>query len=442
MLIQLKNKLMKSKNISFLLFIVISLLACSSEYNKTKKNIIIKGSVTKGELNAIVIYTDSVFRIVPIQNNQFTVNLPLLKDDVFLGMAAMYSKNYIYAMAGDTLDLKIDATDFSQSLVNSLTDPINNYLLKKQISLSEIRPVHIEYADLDSIATVLNENYHSLLRSVPDISENFKYVEQSINIKTELLKLDYSNKLFTERESPLKEPIVYDEKHMVSPVYLDFMDNVRWGLASETLDSLINSENRTLGNYLLFRDLRSDIVLKGIGKIESKLNLFNKVNTVYDYRKCIEALIKERESIVAGAIAPNFTYENEAGEMVQLNQFKGKYVLIDLWATWCAPCIKEMVFLEVIQKKFEHDNIEFIMISIDEDKDRWLRYLSENSDLDGVQLIGNDGNNSTILKDYKIGSIPNYILIDPEGKIVDVSAPRPSSGKLEKLLIEKVRNKK
>lgn len=82
------------------------------------------------------------------------------------------------------------------------------------------------------------------------------------------------------------------------------------------------------------------------------------------------------------------------------------------------------------------------MISIDEDKDRWLRYLSENSDLDGVQLIGNDGNNSTILKDYKIGSIPNYILIDPEGKIVDVSAPRPSSGKLEKLLIEKVRNKK
>ena len=89
-----------------------------------------------------------------------------------------------------------------------------------------------------------------------------------------------------------------------------------------------------------------------------------------------------------GNASPSFAYENHKGGVTKLEDFKGKYVYIDVWATWCAPCRAEIPFLQKIEEKYHGKNIEFISISIDTDKDheKWNKFVTDKN-LGGVQLI-------------------------------------------------------
>ena len=126
-----------------------------------------------------------------------------------------------------------------------------------------------------------------------------------------------------------------------------------------------------------------------------------------------------------GTPSPIFNnYENYAGGTSSLEDFKGRYVYIDVWATWCGPCKKEIPYLKAIEEKFHDRNIEFVSISVDE------------KSLTGIQLISDNGWETDFIKSYKISGIPRFILIDPKGNIIDPDAPRPSSSELTKLLEE------
>ncbi len=161
------------------------------------------------------------------------------------------------------------------------------------------------------------------------------------------------------------------------------------------------------------------------------------------YRKAVhKKLKKKQESLKAlkkGKPAPGFTYPNLEGEMVSLKDFKGSYVYIDAWATWCGPCIKEIPQLKKLHDRFKDENIEFVSISLDKSKDKqkWKQMVN-NKNLKGHQLYAKGkAFKAKLAQDYMINSIPRFILIDPEGKIVDANAPRPSGNigaKLNELL--------
>ncbi|MBA4166515.1 MAG: TlpA family protein disulfide reductase [Chitinophagaceae bacterium] len=132
-------------------------------------------------------------------------------------------------------------------------------------------------------------------------------------------------------------------------------------------------------------------------------------------------------SLAKGTIAPTFKLADIKGKTVSLSDFKGKVVYIDLWASWCAPCLKEMLYMEALKKKFSIRPIEMIAISIDTDTGKWLAKIVSMK-LSGVQLIDSKGSeNSKIAKDYKIHGVPHYVLIDKNGRIASAFAPRPSS---------------
>jgi thiol-disulfide isomerase/thioredoxin len=132
-------------------------------------------------------------------------------------------------------------------------------------------------------------------------------------------------------------------------------------------------------------------------------------------------------SLKKGVIAPAFKLIDTKGKTVTLSDFKGKVVYIDMWASWCGPCLKEMPYMEALKKKFSNRPIEMIAISIDTDKGKWLAKIASMK-LDGVQLIDDKGSeNSKIAKDYKIHGVPHYVLIDKKGRIASAFAPRPSS---------------
>jgi len=143
---------------------------------------------------------------------------------------------------------------------------------------------------------------------------------------------------------------------------------------------------------------------------------------------------KHKTVLKKGAVSPMFhNYENLNGGTTSLNDLKGKYVYIDIWATWCNPCKEEIPFLKKMETKFHNKNIEFVSISLDDKRDyKVWKDMVLKEELGGVQLYANGDQNFT--NAYKVRSIPRFILIDPEGKIVEANAPRPSSPSLIQLL--------
>ena len=131
-------------------------------------------------------------------------------------------------------------------------------------------------------------------------------------------------------------------------------------------------------------------------------------------------------------VAPNFVYENHKGGKTSLESMKGKYVYIDVWATWCGPCRAEIPFLKELEKSYHGKNIEFVSVSVDVEKDyeKWKTFVTEKA-LGGTQLYADKNWNSDFIKAFGINSIPRFILIDPKGVVIDADAARPSNPKLK-----------
>jgi thiol-disulfide isomerase/thioredoxin len=147
--------------------------------------------------------------------------------------------------------------------------------------------------------------------------------------------------------------------------------------------------------------------------------------------------------LTKGKPSPKFTnYLNYNGGKTSLDSFKGKYVYIDVWATWCKPCIGEIPALKSLEKKYHTKNIAFVSISIDSENTagswenafaKWNKMVKSKS-LTGTQLYA--GEDVEFIKEYVVTGIPRFILIDPKGNIVNSNAPRPSNPDLEDLFKE------
>lgn len=144
---------------------------------------------------------------------------------------------------------------------------------------------------------------------------------------------------------------------------------------------------------------------------------------------------KAKANKMTGKPSPQFDYENFKGGKTKLADLKGKYVYIDLWATWCAPCRAEIPYLQKVEEKYHGKNIEFVSISIDKEKDRekWKNFVADKS-LVGVQLFADKDWQSEFVVNYGVMGIPRFILIDPQGNVVSSDAERPSSPDLQKQL--------
>lgn len=136
-----------------------------------------------------------------------------------------------------------------------------------------------------------------------------------------------------------------------------------------------------------------------------------------------------------GVVSPSFDYENHKGGKTKLEDLRGKYVYIDVWATWCGPCIAEIPHLKKVEAKYHGKNIEFVSISVDTDKDyeKWKKMVVS-KELGGIQLFADKNWTSDFIKAYGINAIPRFILIGPDGKVIKADAARPSSASLTELL--------
>lgn len=156
-----------------------------------------------------------------------------------------------------------------------------------------------------------------------------------------------------------------------------------------------------------------------------------------EFKMTLTEKYNKTKELAKGQPSPSFDYENHKGGTTSLDDLRGKYVYIDVWATWCGPCKREIPYLKEVEREYQNQNIEFVGISIDrkQDYDTWREFVTT-EELAGIQLYADNDWKSQFVTDYGIEGIPRFILVDPEGNIVSADAPRPSDSKLTELFDE------
>ena len=166
--------------------------------------------------------------------------------------------------------------------------------------------------------------------------------------------------------------------------------------------------------------------------LQNDKRFFNYIET--NYPKMHESAAK----LAKGVKSPEFVnYENIDGTRTSLSDLKGKYVYIDVWATWCGPCKAEIPSLKALEEEFHGKNIEFVSISVDKENayETWRNMVAD-KELKGIQLYADKNFGSDFIIEYGIDAIPRFILIDPDGNIVDANTSRPSNPKTKELFKE------
>lgn len=140
-------------------------------------------------------------------------------------------------------------------------------------------------------------------------------------------------------------------------------------------------------------------------------------------------VIRKTNKLAVGNPAPDFTLLDKNGKEVSLSDFRGKYVYIDFWATWCSPCLAEMEVMERLHKKYGR-KVVFLSISVDKRPEQMNRFLKRNK---YKWTFLHYGNQPSIKDIYRVYGVPVYYLIDPDGFLVQSPAHRPT-GKIEEHL--------
>lgn len=110
---------------------------------------------------------------------------------------------------------------------------------------------------------------------------------------------------------------------------------------------------------------------------------------------------------------PDTPFQNGAGETLTLSDFKGKLLIVNLWATWCAPCIREMPTLDALEAELGGDTFHVIALSQDREGERVARPFIEKNGWKNLELYVNDG--TTFGRDAKVRGLPTTLIIAPDG---------------------------
>lgn len=186
---------------------------------------------------------------------------------------------------------------------------------------------------------------------------------------------------------------------------------------------LSNIKSQAVKEYLVASFSISYIDSEGVDDAEEVKAIFNKEVTNSVMQAAFNSLYAQGSSVAKGSKAHGFKYLDINGKEVSLDDFKGRYVYIDIWATWCAPCREEYPHLQMLEKAFQGTNISFVSISTDQDEAKWKQTVKDEK-MGGIQL--HTGGDEDFLNAFRVKGIPRFILINPEGRIENANMTRPS----------------
>jgi len=452
----------------FIVAVTFLAFSCKQEEHLPVDYAVITGNLSNSNVEHPVILSG-------IKDRSYRNNIELAEDgsfsDTIRGEKGLYQINYkkkrstIYLEDGFNLNINANLKKLDSTIAfNGAGAAENNFIKARAKKAKELEGTgNIYLLEEDAIKEKLNvivTSLNGLLNNTQGISEDFR-ISQEKDIKyTNLIKLinyefyhgHYAKKRgFKTKEGFLDElhNLDYNNqedyensrayKYLVSTHYKNKADSLR---AAEKIskDIALLRTYASVTNEKIKNDLLNSTTanLNRTKNLEEFYTLFMASSTDEEQKNKVTELYESLKELQVGNPSPKFeNYENYAGGTTSLDDLKGKYVYIDVWATWCGPCTKQIPFLKEVEKAYHGKNIEFVSISVDKQKDydKWRAMVSD-KELEGIQLFAEKDFKSKFIKDYAINSIPKFILIGPDGNIISANAPRPSNKTLITLFDE------
>lgn len=231
--------------------------------------------------------------------------------------------------------------------------------------------------------------------------------------------------------------------------FMQFQSGYSYGSMSKAKIKTIldNTDDELLKEINIANELYKMLERREVDEFESQLSLFNKsVKKPFLREPLINKYLKTKQHFETPKQEVNTVLKLAKGTPANkllnkiIEDHKGKVIYLDIWATWCGPCRKEMPNSQKLEKKLNDDNVAFVYLCIDSKEDQWKAIISEMS-LGGNHYFATSDQISFVKKMFEINGIPEYVLIDPKGNIIEKGNHlRPSNGlietKIENLLKE------
>jgi thiol-disulfide isomerase/thioredoxin len=434
------------------------------DYSKT----VFSGSIdSKDQFQKVYIKDNTVqdtIAIISIKNNTFhyvfdkkviTDNYTFVIDGKYGGNVFFGQNDSIYLdgkIFGQVSDFKLKGTRLAENQMatnSELNWSMVSYYLEENVNLDKpnmiIEALHEEWKEnmetankFKTVDNYIPKNDYTKRNQKLITTRYLNMWNDFVKKRAALYPNEKTNggKLIAEIQANLS---LTDESLLSSSEYFDYVISQLIAKNNQDIDnntkSILAISNMQTGSFkdkMLFWQMsksideastsseRNEFVAKYITQFSNK-----------NYQRKINKINNIAESLGKGKPAPFFEATNIDGKRGSIADLQGKFVLIDVWATWCGPCKQQSPYFEKFALKYKKENIQFIALSTDENIQKW--YIAAKSKSKSVlQLHTNNLNLFT--KDYDLVSIPRFILIDPNGNFVNANLPFPSDASFEVLL--------
>lgn len=408
-----------------------------------------------------IIYQEATYWLKPNASGEFNVDFELTEP--VTGELRFGETNIpVYLEPGDSLHLQFEPQRIAQTLQYSGQGAANNnYLLECQTRIRNIQKEvntkvryagHAEYRKFMETAREERMMFLKRHRYQKDFSESFRaFAQADVDYWYGFYLLNYAweHPLYNDQPSPMLLPTDYYDfikeiglnrnGVLINKYYAFYLEQY---LAYQ----LEQSENQGLTELAIAKQLlkeeplyyyQTKLLAASCRRGQAReagwvIKDFVKSCPYQNYNQVLSDTYHGSRGLLEGAKAPNFTLMTAGGEKVQLSDYAGKVVFIDFWATWCAPCLRYMRNTQRMAKQFATDDVVFLYISLDRDKEAWERHIKDKN-LHGTHLTAGNGSGyqSHIAKLYRVNKLPTYVLIDRDGKVAINPDNMPSTGELQ-----------
>lgn len=427
-----------------------------------------KEKVSKAYLIAEPLF-DTILEI-PVENNNFHFHTtkPIPAGMYYFKAGALASEQ-IFFSSNDSLFIQIKTDGKSrQSMISGTRFAENKFMKDRNISSNYdyeyIRNFGYELKPAVYVRKVISF-WKNEINNLTDYktADNLKLHEDFIVLHQKMIAMKYLNMLdfqyakwyriyhpnekleFPKSVHSLRADANYNDSNLLGfENYRDYISeyyeqHYKLSRSNDTaylskLCSVLPSGN--VRDFLVYSKLKEAIsrTMDSI-KRESLLKIFLPKITKTGLHTLLEKQHALLKSLNRGKEAPNFISTALNKDTISLQNFKGRYVVIDIWATWCGPCKVQSPSFERIAEQYNSPSVLFVSLSVDDNKWAWQNEASEKS-FNVIQLLINDIDEFSRI--YGIEYIPRFMLLGPDGKIINAMMPQPTDQMFEEILKQEI----
>jgi thiol-disulfide isomerase/thioredoxin len=457
--------------------IILSLFfACSLQAAAKPINTIVRGKVHNSGTQSISLYKVENGKPVklgfrrPEKDGSFSFDMPLEKESIFFigqggGSKSGDLKYVLYLKPGDIAQLNLYvsrlAIEFDSCVINNKNE--ETVLLQQWNDL--LIPLYKVGQNLKK-----RDNFIEMYNEIVTKAENFKkavntsnkYFNQLLKLKVDI-DLDYARNaaffFFNERllvaydtsishryfYKPALQKGKYCDAQLLNTEHgmslLKYYTAIHRFFELNSIDEFKKTPKKNSAVTLICNDtLKGAVVMSYLPGIFTQeefaqnIQPYEKYFLTASHKDAYNKKKKELMPFATGADAYNFSLTDLNDKVVTLKGLKGKVVVVDIWAMWCAPCLAQKPYFQKIEKEYE-SNAEIVFVSVSTDgvdrKEIWKNFVKKKG-ASSIELISNY--TESIMKYYKVEGIPRFMIFDKKGKIITVNAPLPSDPAFKSLI--------